>query len=102
MIADSYRREIEELRQRVAAIEKVVRSTDMVGDTAPQAPDSEAAGGGGEKCPNCDDVGWYAQLVHGSLHGEVEQVQCEWCYTMSNSRFNRSRLAVAAVSPTKD
>ena len=52
-----------------------------------------AAGVGGETCPNCDDVGWYAWPIQGSLYGEVEQVQCEWCYVNANSIFRRSGVA---------
>lgn len=38
-----------------------------------------------ESCPNCPDRGWYS--VH-NTDGEETQVQCNWCYTVYNSRFN--------------
>lgn len=37
------------------------------------------------KCPNCDDVGFY---VIENRQGEPEQCQCQWCYTTPQSRFN--------------
>lgn len=41
-----------------------------------------------EDCPYCDNVGWYASSNHSSLPWEAEQVQCEWCHTNPNSKFN--------------
>ena len=38
----------------------------------------------GEKCPNCDDEGYYAA----GFISNPEQVQCEFCYTVKNSIFN--------------
>ena len=46
----------------------------------------------GEKCPDCDDVGWYAVNNCSSLPWEAEQVQCEWCYTNPNSIFNLNEI----------
>ncbi len=50
----------------------------------------------GLKCPNCDDVGYSVEAVQArtpySDHGddfELEQVQCEFCYTVPDSIFNR-------------
>ena len=60
-----------------------------------------AVGEEGEDCPNCDNVGWYAMMNRSSNPWEAEQVQCEWCYTVQNSKFNRRLLAVAAVSHTE-
>lgn len=40
-----------------------------------------------EKCPNCDDVGWYPAGDVYSPHQE----QCEFCYTNPNSIFNKRR-----------
>jgi hypothetical protein len=40
-----------------------------------------------EDCPNCDNCGWY--MVPDS-NGEPTQEQCQWCYTVTNSRFNTS------------
>ncbi len=37
------------------------------------------------KCPNCEDVGWFADY---DQHGNIEQCQCEFCYTTPNSIFN--------------
>jgi hypothetical protein len=34
-----------------------------------------------EDCPHCGNRGWLA------VSGNYEQIQCEWCYTTSNSRF---------------
>jgi hypothetical protein len=36
-------------------------------------------------CPYCDDVGY---TVEPDRHGEPEQMQCEFCYTVPNSVFN--------------
>jgi hypothetical protein len=44
-----------------------------------------------EDCLYCDNVGWYAEQICSSLPWEVEQVQCEWCHTNPNSRFNFNR-----------
>jgi hypothetical protein len=46
------------------------------------------------KCPDCDDVGWYA--VGNSATQEYEQCQCEFCYTTPNSIFSL-RLAIDAA-----
>lgn len=40
----------------------------------------------GLNCPYCGDIGWYAD--YNWYTGEPEQVQCEFCYTESNSVFN--------------
>jgi hypothetical protein len=45
----------------------------------------------GQDCPHCDNVGWY--VGHLTTHNEYGeqiqiQVQCEWCYTNPNSKFN--------------
>ena len=37
------------------------------------------------KCPNCEDVGWFADY---DQHGNIEQCQCQFCYTTPNSIFN--------------
>jgi hypothetical protein len=37
-----------------------------------------------ENCPNCDNVGWY--MVPDS-EGQPTMEQCQWCYTVPNSRF---------------
>lgn len=39
-----------------------------------------------EDCPSCDNVGWYG--VSDWYTGELEQEQCEFCYTNPNSIFN--------------
>lgn len=39
-----------------------------------------------QSCPNCPDQGWYAMPNH--YTGELEQVQCEFCYANPNSVFN--------------
>jgi hypothetical protein len=36
-------------------------------------------------CPNCDNVGWY---MVPDPEGRPTMEQCQWCYTVSNSRFN--------------
>jgi len=43
----------------------------------------------GEHCPNCPDQGWFI----GGQGDEPEQVQCEFCYTNTNSIFYRDNLA---------
>lgn len=43
-----------------------------------------------EGCPNCDNVGWYADPSHHT--GEPEQIQCEFCYTNPVSVFNIKQL----------
>ena len=46
-----------------------------------------------KRCPNCDDVGYYAV---GSNADGWEQVQCEFCYTVPDSVFNiKCRLEIA-------
>jgi len=44
-------------------------------------------------CPNplCNDEGWYPDY---DRNGEAEQVQCEFCYTNSNSYFNALQQSV--------
>ena len=49
----------------------------------------------GLKCPNCDDVGFTVEDVQDVSmglggHGEtLEQEQCEFCYAVPDSVFNR-------------
>lgn len=43
----------------------------------------------GLKCPNCSDVGYYT-VCDGDF---PEQVQCEFCYTVVDSIFNRNCVA---------
>ncbi len=51
------------------------------------------------KCPNCDDVGWYADRR--ALESEWEQVQCEWCYnTIPFSKFNQNNWKISYYSKT--
>lgn len=56
-----------------------------------------------DDCPNCQNQGWY--VVANRNTGEPEQQQCEWCYTVKNSRFNidqiiaRTTSEIAAVPP---
>lgn len=42
-----------------------------------------------EKCPNCDDVGWFVEwrLRSPGAEPEPEQCQCEFCETNPKSRF---------------
>lgn len=52
---------------------------------------------GGLKCPNCDDEGFTVEAepcigYDGEEDLECVQVQCEFCYTVPDSIFNR-RLA---------
>lgn len=48
------------------------------------------------KCPNpnCDDVGWFPEY---DIHGNVEQCQCEFCYTAPKSIFNLRAAIDAAM-----
>lgn len=50
------------------------------------------AASGGLKCRNCDDEGWYPMQVGDD---EWEQVQCEFCYVVDDSIFNRKQKALA-------
>lgn len=49
----------------------------------------------GERCEVCPDQGWYGEMTGGcDSDGEHDtreavQVQCEFCYTNPNSKFNR-------------
>ena len=43
--------------------------------------------------PNCGNKGWYCVA---GFHGEPYQEQCEFCYTVPNSRFNVNNLLRAA------
>lgn len=47
-----------------------------------------------EDCPNCDNSG---TIAHYRDNGECEPLQCEFCYTVKNSKFN-----VEALQPTKE
>ena len=51
---------------------------------------SFVAASAGLECPNreCDNKGWYAQQISDD---EAEQVQCEFCYAVDDSIFNRRR-----------
>jgi DNA-directed RNA polymerase subunit M/transcription elongation factor TFIIS len=41
-----------------------------------------------EKCPNCDDVGWFTEWQRTrSGEPEPQQFQCEWCETVETSKF---------------
>jgi hypothetical protein len=42
----------------------------------------------GLKCPNCDDTGGFPNY---DSHGEIYQCQCQFCYEVKDSIFNRSR-----------
>ncbi|HEY4714352.1 MAG TPA: hypothetical protein VIH30_08975 [Aquirhabdus sp.] len=48
----------------------------------------------GINCPNCENQGWYPIETGGcDMDGEndtrqIEQIQCEFCYTTPNSVFN--------------
>ena len=44
----------------------------------------------GLKCPSCDDVGWFPVKTD---YDEWEQQQCEFCYTVHDSIFNRRQAA---------
>ena len=44
----------------------------------------------GLKCPNCDDVGFTVEQNTSHFNEEdFVQVQCEFCYTVPDSIFNR-------------
>ena len=44
-----------------------------------------------QDCPNCPNQGWYAvQYTHADGTPDQCQQQCEWCYTMPNSKFNQN------------
>lgn len=44
-------------------------------------------------CPYCPNVGWYTGT---DTRGEPEQIQCEWCCTTVDSKFNVVNKALAA------
>jgi hypothetical protein len=48
-----------------------------------------------QRCPNCNDVGWY--VVTNRSTGEAEQEQCEFCYTVPDSLFNVHEEVKAAL-----
>ena len=49
---------------------------------------------GGLKCPNCNDVGWFTESYMDHRGDECpEQIQCEFCYTVKDSIFNRATAA---------
>lgn len=50
--------------------------------------------GGVEICPNCNNVGYYAA----GATDNPEQVQCEFCYTVTNSLFNIKEKARTALA----
>ena len=44
-----------------------------------------------QDCPNCPNQGWYAvAYTHADGTPDQCQQQCEWCYTMPNSKFNQN------------
>jgi len=47
-------------------------------------------------CPNCDNFGWY--MVPDS-EGQPTMEQCQWCYTVTNSRFNSLPNVTAQTPP---
>lgn len=40
-----------------------------------------------QDCPYCPNQGWF--VVANYYTGEPEQQQCEFCYTVENSVFNK-------------
>lgn len=48
----------------------------------------------GLKCPSCDDTGGFP-VDDG--HGGCEEQQCEFCWVVDDSIFNKSRKALALV-----
>lgn len=49
---------------------------------------SAVAGSAGIKCPNCNDQGFTPRQIDDD---EWEQEQCEFCYCVSESVFNRAQ-----------
>jgi hypothetical protein len=49
-----------------------------------------------QRCPNCQDQGWY--VVPNRNTGEPEQEQCEFCCTVPDSLFNVHAEVKAALS----
>lgn len=45
-------------------------------------------------CPDCPNQGWYT--VGNIDTGDAEQEQCQFCYTIPNSRFNIEVMIKAA------
>lgn len=57
------------------------------------------ANGESIKCPICDDTGCWASR---NEDGDPEPNQCEHCYTVPNSIFNRNLLLDAIIEHAKD
>jgi len=49
-----------------------------------------------EECPNCDNTGHYAG--GGDEDGFPEEIQCEFCYTNPNSKFNFTNSLLSLVA----
>lgn len=62
--------EVEREREKVESLEEGIRIS------------------AGLKCPNCDDVGFIPVQVS---EDHFEQEQCEFCYTIPDSVFNRGK-----------
>jgi hypothetical protein len=87
---------ITSLRAQLAAKEAILRisercveerdeaRTELAARPAPTAEKGQV-NEEGEHCPNCPDQGWYV----GGSPDDPEQIQCEFCYTVENSVFNR-------------
>lgn len=66
-----------DLKERARLIEQLCEERDELRKAADALAQSE-------DCPNCANNGWY---MNGSMD-DSHQVQCRWCETVSNSRFN--------------
>jgi len=55
----------------------------------------------GKDCPNCPNQGWY--MVPG-INEEPTPQQCEWCYTVEDSKFNMANPSMSgpAVAESED
>jgi len=48
-----------------------------------------------KQCPNCRNIGEYAEA---DKDGDPYPCQCEWCYTVENSIFNRKEQAKQLIA----
>lgn len=71
--------EVARMETRIAELESVLKGAGTLIESAMT----------GERCPNCDNSGCYAEP---GRDGDPEPQQCEFCYTVPWSRFNVERL----------
>jgi hypothetical protein len=98
-----------EERQANAETQRRLSMTDTKEQpSAAAGPSALSDGLAAVHCPNCPDQGWYAIETGGcDMDGEndtrqMEQVQCEFCWTTPNSVFTIEAANDLMSRPAKD